>query len=67
MADKIINFMFLIILVALIYFPIVILLSFIRALVARGKGKEYAQEKFKDIFITFFLEFLNPLNWFALL
>ncbi len=64
MVEHIINFIFVILLIAFIYFPIVILISFICALKARSKGKDEAKKKFKDIFFTFLLELSNPLNWF---
>lgn len=64
LVEHIINFVFVILLVAFIYFPIVILISFICALKARSKGKDEAKKKFKDIFFTFLLEFSNPFNWF---
>lgn len=62
--EHIINFIFVILLAAFVYFPIVILISFIYALKARSKGKDETKKKFKDIFFTFLLEFSNPLNWF---
>ncbi len=62
--EHIINLIFVILLVVLIYFPVVILISFICALKARSNGRSEAKKKFKDIFFTFLLEFSNPLNWF---
>ena len=62
--EHVINLIFVIFLVVLIYFPIVILISFICALKARSKGTGKAKKKFKDIFFMFLLEFSSPLNWF---
>lgn len=52
-----------IILVLLIYLAIVLLISSARALIALGKGAKCAKKKFKETFLTFFSELLNPLNW----
>lgn len=52
-----------IILVLLIYFTIVILISAIRALIARKSGKDFAKDAFKETFLDFFFELLNPFNW----
>ena len=65
--EHVINFIFVILLVVLIYFPIVALVSFICDLRARGKGTGEANRKFKDVFFTFLSEFVNPLNWFGLI
>ena len=53
-----------IILVLIIYIPVIMLISFVRALFCVSKGKTYAKEKFWDTFLSFFLELLNPMNWF---
>ena len=53
-----------IILVLIIYIPVIMLISFVRALFYMRKGKTYAKEKFWDTFLSFFLELLNPMNWF---
>ena len=53
-----------IILVLVLYIPMIILISFVRALFSLRKGKTYAKEKFWDTFLSFFLELLNPMNWF---
>ena len=53
-----------IILVLIIYIPVIMLISFVRALFCVRKGKTYAKEKFWDTFLSFFLELLNPMNWF---
>lgn len=53
-----------IILVLIIYIPVITLISFVRALFYMRKGKTYAKEKFWDTFLSFFLELLNPMNWF---
>lgn len=53
-----------IILVLIIYIPVITLISFVRALFCVRKGKTYAKEKFWDTFLSFFLELLNPMNWF---
>lgn len=42
-----------IILVLIIYIPVIVLISGIRALLSIRKGKAYAKEKFKDIFLHF--------------
>ncbi len=52
-----------IILVLIIYIPVIALISGIRALVSIRKGKTFAEEKFRDTFLHFFLELLNPFNW----
>ena len=53
-----------IILVLIIYIPVITLISFVRALFCVRKGKTHAKEKFWDTFLSFFLELLNPMNWF---
>ena len=53
-----------IILVLIIYISAIMLISFVRALLCLRKGKAYAKEKFGDTFLSFFLELLNPMNWF---
>ena len=53
-----------IILVLIIYIPVIMLISFVRALFCVRKGKTYAKERFRDTFLHFFVELLNPLNWF---
>lgn len=53
-----------IILVLIIYIPVIMLISFVWALFCVRKGKTYAKEKFWDTFLSFFLELLNPMNWF---
>ena len=53
-----------IILVLIIYIPVIMLISFVRAHFCVRKGKTYAKEKFWDTFLSFFLELLNPMNWF---
>ena len=53
-----------IILVLIIYIPVIMLISFVRALFCVRKGKTYAKEKFWDTFLSFFFYFLNPMNWF---
>lgn len=53
-----------IIMVLIIYIPVIMLISFVRALFCVRKGKTYAKEKFWDTFLSFFLELLNPMNWF---
>lgn len=53
-----------IILVLIIYIPVIVLISLIRALFSTRKGKANAKEKFKDTFLHFFLELFNPFNWF---
>lgn len=57
------DIVWMIILVLLLYFTTVILISAIRALVTRGKGKSFAKETFKETFWDFFFELLNPFNW----
>lgn len=52
-----------ILLVLPIYFTIVILISTIRALTTRRKGKDFAKEAFKETFWDFFFELINPFNW----
>ena len=51
----------LILLVCILYFPLCLLIAFVRALLP---GKKSRKSRFKDTFWTFFLEILNPLNWF---
>lgn len=53
-----------IILVLVLYIPMFTLFSFVRALFSLRKGKTYAKERFHDTFLHFFVELLNPLNWF---
>ena len=52
-----------IVLMLLIYFTVVILISTIRALMARRKGEVFAKETFRETFWDFFFELLNPFNW----
>ena len=52
-----------IVLMLLIYFTVVILISTIRALMARRKGEDFAKETFRETFWGFFFELLNPFNW----
>ena len=53
-----------IILVLIICIPVIMLISVVRALCFVREGKTYAKEKFWDTFLSFFLELLNPMNWF---
>lgn len=60
------DIVWIIILVLLIYFVTVILISAIRALMTRKKGKGFVKEAssaFKETFCDFFFELLNPFNW----
>ena len=50
-----------VLLVFILYFPVCLLIAFIRALFSK---KHRRKENFKNTFWTFFLEILNPLNWF---
>ena len=56
------DFLWIILLVPLIYIPAVAVVAFLTALFAGRKGKR--KEAFKEIFWDFFLEMLNPINWF---
>ena len=49
--------------VLIIYIPVIAVISFIRALFGIRKGMAYAKEKFRDTFLHFFFELLNPFNW----
>lgn len=49
-------------LVLLFYLPICVLIAFVRALLSDGRKRK---ENFKNTFRTFFLEILNPFNWFG--
>lgn len=53
-----------IVLVLVIYIPVITLISLIRMLFSIRKEKIYAKEKFRDTFLHFFFELLNPFNWF---
>ncbi len=60
---------FLTILIILIFYLILItVLSLVRALFSIRKGKARAKEKFRDtfwaLFLNFFFELINPINWF---
>lgn len=44
-------------------FPLVAVISLIVALLARRKGNVQSAKTFKEVFQSFFIEFLNPLNW----
>lgn len=50
--------------VLVIYIPVIAVISLIRALFGIRRGKAYAKEKFRDTFLHFFFELLNPFNWF---
>ncbi len=49
-------------LVPLIYIPAVAIVALLTALVVGRKGTR--KETFKETFWDFFLEMLNPINWF---
>lgn len=51
-------------LAAALYLSIVLLLSLLRAFFALRRGTSFAKQKFCETFGTFFLELVNPLNWF---
>ena len=57
MADVIL----LILLVCVLYFLLCLLIAFVRAMLP---GKRSRRSRFKDTFWTFFMEILNPRNWF---
>ena len=48
--------------VPLIYIPAVVVIALLVALIAGRKGNR--KETFKETFWDFFLEMLNPINWF---
>jgi len=52
---------FIVFLVFILYFPLCLLIAFIRALFSK---KQHRKENFIDTFWTFFSEFLTPFNWF---
>lgn len=54
-----------IILVLVIYIPLITLISLLRALLSLRKVKTYIKKSFRDTFLHFFFELLNPLNWFS--
>lgn len=49
--------------VLITYIPVIAVISFIRALFSIRKGKAYVKEKFRDTFLHFIFELLNPFNW----
>ena len=53
-----------IVLVLIIYIPVITLISFVRAFFSIRKGATYAKEKFRDTFLHFSFELLNPFSWF---
>lgn len=57
------SIVWIIVLVLLIYFVTVILISAIRMLITKSKGKSFAKEAFKETFWDIFCELLNPFNW----
>lgn len=62
--EKSMEVFWIIILVLAIYIPMITLILFARALFSLRKGKTYAKERFRDTFLHFFVELLNPLKWF---
>ena len=56
------DFLWVILLVPLIYIPAVVVIALLVALIAGRKGNR--TETFKETFWDFFLEMLNPINWF---
>lgn len=53
-----------ILLVLLLYILAVAFIALIAALFVRVKGRKNCAQTFKDVFLDFFMELLNPLNWF---
>ncbi len=48
----------------MLYFPAITLISLLAALAAIKNGPQQAKTTFKEVFLDFFMELLNPFNWF---
>lgn len=59
------DLVWIIILLLAIYIPLITVISLLCALLGFRKGKAYAKKRFRDIFLHFFFQLLNPLNWFS--
>ncbi len=48
----------------MLYFPAITLISLLAALAAIKNGPQQDKTTFKEVFLDFFMELLNPFNWF---
>lgn len=58
------NFILGIIFVFILYIILITMVSLVVAIFALRKGIRAAIAKFKDFFLNFLVELLNPFNWF---